>query len=54
MECRVVRILIRVPDIENAAAFYDHVLGVSGLRASSGRHHIALANIELCVLRPRR
>ena len=47
MVCRLVRVLIRVPDIETAAAFYDYVLGVSGRRVSPGRHHLALGEMEL-------
>ena len=52
MGCRLVRVLIRVSDIENAAAFYDYVLGVSGRRVSPGRHHLALGEMELACYDP--
>ena len=36
---RLFRVIVPVSDIEAAAAFYGHVLGVSGTRVSSGRHY---------------
>jgi uncharacterized glyoxalase superfamily protein PhnB len=48
----LVRVLIRVPDIETAAAFYDYVSGVSGTRVSPGRHHLELGGIELACYDP--
>ena len=52
MNSRLIRVLIRVPDIETAAAFYDQVLGVSGRRISPGRHHVALGEVELACYDP--
>jgi predicted enzyme related to lactoylglutathione lyase len=52
MNSRLIRVLIRVPDIEAAAAFYDHVFGVSGRRISPGRHHLALGEVELACYDP--
>jgi predicted enzyme related to lactoylglutathione lyase len=52
MKCRLVRVLIRVPEIEGAAAFYEQVLGVSGRRVSPGRHHLALGDIEVVCYDP--
>ena len=33
------RVILPVPDIEAAAAFYARVLGIPGIRVSSGRHY---------------
>jgi predicted enzyme related to lactoylglutathione lyase len=52
MNCRLVRVLIRVPDIETAAAFYEHVLGVAGRRVSPGRHHVAFGDVEVVCYDP--
>jgi predicted enzyme related to lactoylglutathione lyase len=52
MNSRLIRVLIRVPDIEAAAAFYDRVLGVSGRRISPGRHHLTLGEVELACYDP--
>jgi len=43
MKCRLVRVLICVPDIESAAAFCEHVLGVSGRNQVLNSHSAASA-----------
>jgi predicted enzyme related to lactoylglutathione lyase len=52
MNGRLIRVLIRVPDIEAAAAFYEHVLGDRGRRITPGRHHITLGQAELVCYDP--
>jgi predicted enzyme related to lactoylglutathione lyase len=44
--------LIRVPDIERAAAFYADVLGSGGRRVSPGRHHFAAGAVEVACYDP--
>jgi predicted enzyme related to lactoylglutathione lyase len=52
MSSRLMRVLIRVPDVEAAAAFYEHVLDSKGRRISPGRHHIPLGDFELVCYDP--
>jgi predicted enzyme related to lactoylglutathione lyase len=52
MGARVTRVLIRVPDIERAVSFYDHVLGTAGRRVTPGRCHYALGGVELACYDP--
>jgi len=39
MKPKLFRVILPVSDIERAAAFYKSVLGVAGVRVSSGRHY---------------
>ncbi|MEZ5294405.1 MAG: VOC family protein [Vicinamibacterales bacterium] len=41
---RLYRVILPVPDIERAAAFYGAVLGTPGARVSPGRHYFAGAD----------
>jgi predicted enzyme related to lactoylglutathione lyase len=50
---RLIRVLIRVNNIEDAATFYDHVLGTAGQRLSAGRCHYALGGATLALYDPR-
>ena len=43
MSARLFRVLVRVSNIEEAAAFYDIALGIRGHRVSPGRHTITNA-----------
>jgi catechol 2,3-dioxygenase-like lactoylglutathione lyase family enzyme len=44
---RLFRVILPVPDIEAAAAFYAQVLGMPGTRVSSGRHYFDCAGTIL-------
>ena len=52
MPVRLFRVLVRVNDIEKAAAFYNVVLGVDGNRISPGRHHYRCGETELACYDP--
>ena len=52
MSRRLIRVLIRVPDIERAVAFYSQVLGSAGRRVSPGRHHFAAGAVEVACYDP--
>jgi predicted enzyme related to lactoylglutathione lyase len=52
MSSRLIRVLIRVPDIERAVAFYADVLGSAGRRVSPGRHHFAVGSVEVACYDP--
>jgi predicted enzyme related to lactoylglutathione lyase len=52
MSNRLIRVLVRVPNIERASAFYSHVLGCAGRRVSPGRHHFAVGSVELACYDP--
>jgi predicted enzyme related to lactoylglutathione lyase len=47
MNSRLIRVLIRVPDIERAVGFYAQVLGSAGRRVSPGRHHFSVGAVEV-------
>lgn len=46
------RVILPVPDIERAAAFYGAVLGVDGRRVSPGRHYFACGGTILACYDP--
>ena len=52
MSSRLIRVLIRVPNIERAVAFYAHVLSSPGRRISPGRHHFAIGSVEVACYDP--
>lgn len=52
MPVRLFRVLVRVNDIEKAAAFYNAVLGTDGHRVSPGRHHYLCGETELACYDP--
>jgi predicted enzyme related to lactoylglutathione lyase len=52
MSRRLIRVLIRVPNIERAVAFYANVLESAGRRVSPGRHHFAAGTAEVACYDP--
>ena len=52
MSSRLIRVLIRVPDIGRAATFYAHALGSAGRRVSPGRHHFEAGSVEVACYDP--
>jgi predicted enzyme related to lactoylglutathione lyase len=52
MSAQLFRVLVRVSNIEEAAAFYDIALGVRGHRVSPGRHHYQCGQTELALYDP--
>jgi len=49
---RLYRIILPVPDIERAAAFYGAVLGTPGRRVSPGRHYFGCGGTILACFDP--
>ena len=49
---RLYRVILPVPDIEAAARFYAHVLGVDGERVSPGRHYFDCGGVILACYDP--
>jgi predicted enzyme related to lactoylglutathione lyase len=52
MTSRLIRVLIRVPNIERAVAYYAHVLESAGRRVAPGRHHFAAGTVEVACYDP--
>ena len=50
---RLFRVILPVSDIERAAQFYRHVLGVEGKRVSPGRHYFDCGGVILACFDPR-
>ncbi len=40
MKPKLFRVILPVSNIDRAARFYEHVLGMSGMRISDGRHYL--------------
>lgn len=53
MNPKLYRVIVPVPDIEQAAAFYSAVLGMPGLRVSDGRHYFDCDGTILACYDPR-
>ncbi|HEX6042038.1 VOC family protein [Longimicrobium sp.] len=51
---RLFRVILPVPDIEAAAAFYARVLGTPGERVWESRHYFDCGGVLLACLDPRR
>jgi catechol 2,3-dioxygenase-like lactoylglutathione lyase family enzyme len=49
---RLYRIIMPVNDIERAATFYTELLGLNGMRISSGRHYFDCGGIILALYAP--
>ena len=50
---RLYRVIVPVGDIEEAAAWYGHVLGFAGERVSDGRHYFDCGGTILACFDPR-
>jgi catechol 2,3-dioxygenase-like lactoylglutathione lyase family enzyme len=51
---RLYRVILPVPDIEQAQAFYEHVLGIAGHRVSPERHYFDCDGTILACFDPTR
>ncbi|HZM76515.1 MAG TPA: VOC family protein [Candidatus Limnocylindrales bacterium] len=50
---RLFRVIVPVAEIDAAARFYEHLLGLPGKRVSSGRHYIDCEGTILALFSPR-
>ncbi len=53
MKPKLFRVILPVSDIDQAARFYEGVLGVEGMRISGGRHYFDCDGIILACVDPR-
>lgn len=53
MSARLFRVILPVSDIARAAAFYEAVLGMNGMRVSNGRHYFDCGGTILACFDPR-
>ncbi len=53
MKPKLFRVIVPVSDIDQAARFYEGVLGVEGMRISEGRHYFDCDGIVLACVDPR-
>jgi predicted enzyme related to lactoylglutathione lyase len=53
MTIKLFRVILPVPSIERAAAFYGHLLEMPGKRVSSGRHYFRCGETILACYSPR-
>lgn len=53
MSIELFRVIVPVGDIERAARFYRHVLGIEGRRVSGGRHYFDCGGTILACFDPR-
>ena len=53
MPARLYRVILPVPDIEKAAAFYGDLLAATGRRVSPGRHYFDCGGTILACFDPR-
>ena len=50
---RLYRVIVPVPNIDQAAAYYESLLGLPGKRVSSGRHYLDCEGTILALFSPR-
>jgi catechol 2,3-dioxygenase-like lactoylglutathione lyase family enzyme len=53
MTVKLFRVIVPVQSVEAAAAFYEHVLALTGTRVSSGRHYFHCGETILACFSPR-